>query len=399
MATTRGLEIDQSENSVQIQDFTVQDPDLVDYLVDFEPDQREEALTRALRIGVATLELSDTSKDVEFVKSEFEAMQQEFTSEIETIQEEVEEKFGKDGDVAEILDEHFGEEGTLRTRIERAFGEDGPFQERLDEELGENGERIQSALDPDREGTPTYRLKQTFKDELESVKEQITEEEVMEEIRQRTTLKGDDFEDTVSELLDDLVYQTPHEYQYTGDTEGELSGRDVGDFVLTLGDTEQRIVVEAKSEQGYSQPQIKEEMQAAIENRDADYGIFVTECESFVPKKVGYLKEFDNQILSVAVSRDPDDDLDPRLFRIGFNWARMRAVQASLETGDTPDTEVIQTKVEEVRDTVDRFRTMKKKTTMIRQNANEIDELLDECEDEVNRHLDAIVTEVSKAQS
>lgn len=399
MATTRGLEVDTSQNSVHVQDITIHNQEVVEYLDDFDPDEQEDALIRALRVGVATLDLSETTKDVEFVKSEFESIHDAINEEIGTVQEEVQEKFSDDGEVAKILDRHFGEEGTLRTQIEQAFSDDGVFQERLDEELGEDGERIQKALNPSKEGTPTYQLKQDIKEEFEFLKQKLDKEEGAEDLRERTTLSGKDFEEDVKSLLDDLLYRTPHTYEYTGDTEGELSGREVGDFVVTLGDTGQRIVIEAKSDQSYSQPDIKEEMEDAIENRDADYGIFLSECESYVPKKVGYLKEFDNEILSVAVSQDPDDEIDPRLFRIGFNWARMRAVQSSLESSGTPDADVIHSQIQEVRDTVDRFGTVKKKCTSIRQNANEIDELLDEFDDEIKRHLDQITSEMSKAEA
>ena len=57
-------------------------------------------------------------------------------------------------------------------------------------------------------------------------------------------------------------------------------------------------------------------------NRDDDYGISVSECEAYVHDEVWDLKGFDRRYLAVALSRDEEDEDDPRLFRIGFNWAK-----------------------------------------------------------------------------
>lgn len=397
MATTMSIDVDGSENRVRIHELTIHDDELVDFLEGFDEDRREDAVVRALKVGAATLQLAETSKDLEYVKRAFESMQEELEDEIDDVQNNISETFGGDGTVSRILEGHFGDDGTLRKHIEDAFGEGGVFSERLDEELGEDGERIRAALDPDVEGTPTYRLQQTLKDEIQGIRDLLSEEEGREEVRQQTTLKGDEFEDVVEELLDDLCYGTPHNYEYTGEEEGELTDSKSGDFVVTLGDTGQRIVIEGKSERNYTEPTIRKEMEAAIENRNADYGIFVSECEAYVPDKVGYLKEFDRRYLAVCVSQDEEDDVDSRLFHIGYNWAKMRAAQVALDAGGEVDPEAIGSKVEEVEDSLDQFQTVKRKCTNIRSNANEIDELLNGIADEVNGHLNEVRAELSKA--
>ncbi|MDY6776001.1 MAG: hypothetical protein SV253_08005 [Halobacteria archaeon] len=316
MATEEPSSIEIEDDRVTIRETEIADSTVVDYLKEFESEQeRMEAFERALRIGVTTIDLAETSEQEEYVERKFTEMQQEFEQEIRRIEEEVEEKFGEDGRVPRIFEDHLGQDGHLRQHIEDAFAEDGPFKERLDEELGENGERIQNALDPDTEGTPTYRLKQALQDQIRSLRDKIEEEETAEELRRKTTLKGDDFEETVGNILSDLVYGTNDEVEHTGEKVGEIGGRKVGDFVVTLNDTGQRIVVEAKSDSGYSQPDIKEELEDAIENRDADYGVIVFECESYIPDKVGYFHEFDSKRLSVALSEDEEDDPEPGFLR------------------------------------------------------------------------------------
>lgn len=399
MATAKTVDIDPDANKVQIRELSVTDDELVGYLSEFEDEQQREAIEQALKVGAATLNLAETSKDLEYVKHEFDRMHQSMTDEIDDVQEEMDAKLGEEGRLSRLLDSHFGDDGTLRDHLNDAFGDDGIFTERLDEELGENGERIQDALDPDKEGTPTYRLQKRIEKEIDSIRQRLDEEAGEEEIRQRTTLKGEDFERDLEAIIEDLVSQTPHTYEFTGETEGELTGRDVGDFVIDLGDTGQRIVVEAKSDKSYNKPDIKEEMEDAIENRMADYGIFVTECESYIPNEVGYLQEFDQQYVSVALCEDEDDEIDPRLFRIGYNWAKMRAAQAAVDANASLDPETIQTKVEEVDATVDRFREIKKKCTNIKKGARGIEDELDEIQDDVVDQLNAIRAELSKSEA
>lgn len=383
---------------VIVREAEIADAEVANYLSEVDPEQRAEAFERALRVGVVTLGLATTSEKEEFVERRFEELRRDFEGEIERIEEQVEETFGDDGEVPRTLETHLGEEGSLRTHIERAFGEDGIFAERLDEELGEDGERIQTALDPDREGTPTHRLKTTLQEQIERLRDKIEEESTTKQLKQRTTLKGEDFEDTVGELLDDLVYGTSHELEHTGEVVGELTDRKVGDYVLTLAETGQRIVIEAKSDQNYTQPKIKDELDHAIENRDADYGIIVFEAESQVPNKVGYFHEFDTDRLSVALS-DDEDDIEPGYLRIAFNWARTRLIQASVDSDASLDPEVVQSGIEEVESEIDAFSTIRSKTTKIRDRANEIDSELDEMETQIKAQLTEIRTEIRTADS
>lgn len=403
MATEEMPRVEVADDHVRVSNFEVTDSTVVDYLQQFDDDQeRADAFERALCVGVTTMELAETSQQEEFVERKFTEMQRELQDEIDRIETEVEEKFGDDGHVPQIFEDNLGQDGRLKQHLEDAFSEDGPLIERLDEELGEDGERIQKALDPDTEGTPTYRLKQTLQDQIRSlrdkIEEQETAEETEEEIRQKTTLKGDDFEDTVGNILSNLVYNTNNEVEYTGDTAGEIRRQKVGDFVLTLNDTGQRIVVEAKSDSGYSQRAIKEELADAIENRNADYGIIVFECESYIPDKVGYFHEFDAERLCVALSESNEDDIEAGFFRIAYNWASTRAVQGYVDSGTAFDPEAVQNAVGEVSDSIDRFSTIRKKTTSIRKTANEIDEELEEIEGEVKSELADIRSEIQTAE-
>ncbi|MDY6776002.1 MAG: hypothetical protein SV253_08010 [Halobacteria archaeon] len=85
-------------------------------------------------------------------------------------------------------------------------------------------------------------------------------------------------------------------------------------------------------------------------------------------------------------------------FEIAHNWAKTRAIQGYVDTGTAFDPETVQNAVGEVSDLIDRFSTIRKKTTSIRETANEIDEEQDEIESEVKSELTDIRTEIQTAE-
>lgn len=98
------------------------------------------------------------------------------------------------------------------------------------------------------------------------------------------------------------------------------------------------------------------------------------------------------------MSEGEDDDVEPGFLRIGFNWAATRAVQGYADAGTAFDPEVVQEGVGEVKDSIDRFSTIRKKTTSIRGTASEIDEELEDIEGEVKSELANIRTEIQTAE-
>jgi predicted nuclease with TOPRIM domain len=395
MATAGSVEVDIDSDEITIREVTVRDAELASYLADHDPDKQREVVDRAVRVGLMTLQLADTSKDLEYVKREFESMQTALEEELTDVRDDLDDRFGDEGDLPELLDDYFGEEGELREALTDAFGEDGELTDRLDEQLGEDGERLQAAFDPDTEGTPTNRLKSQLIDRIDSLRDKLAEEAGAQEERQLSPRKGEDFEETVAGLLDDTVYGTNDTVRHTGTEEGD-AGEKVGDHVFTIGETGQRIVIESKSEDDYTEPKIRDQLDRALENRSADVAIFVSECETYVPNKVGYFKEFDKQRLAVCLSEEPDDELDRGFLQVGLNWARMRAMEEYVDTGADLDPEEVQGRVENVRNRVGQVSSIKRKCGEITDMAENVKSELDELRDDVTDELNQITAELSK---
>jgi len=314
MSTGQKVTVDAAENHVVVENLTIQDERLVDYLSDVKPTDRGEALTQSLRIGVSALDIVETTKEIEVVEQRFGELERAFNEELDELRDELEDRFGDEGEVSRLLENHLGEDGQLDRQLEDMFGTDGEFETRLDEQLGEGGEKIQQALNPNEPGTPTHQLKE----EIREVKEKITQEAAQQEVREQTRLKGFDFEDQVETLLEAVVHQTPNRLQNTSEDTGDVPNSKKGDFVVTLEETGQRIVVEAKN--GEFNGTIDSETEEAIENRDADYGVFVASSLAYLTRtKVGWFSEVDQDYVVVALGANPDAPVRGRDgFRGGF---------------------------------------------------------------------------------
>lgn len=396
MATTEDVTVDMETDEVRIAGLTIHDEELATYIEEKPVDEQTQWAARAFQVGARTLQLSETSKDVEHVKHEFDRMRADLEAEIDEVRDELDDRFGDDGDLASALDEYLGDDGELRAHLDDALGDDGEFVERLNEELGEDGERIQAALDPDRDGTPTARLESRITKAITELREDLAEERGRETERQQSYKKGGDFEKTVDDILGSITRQTSDTHRFTGEIEG--ADGNVGDFVYELGGTTKRVVVEAKTED-YGFEDIQFEMESAIENRDADYGVFVTDELANLPRtKVGWFNEFDRDFITVALSEGADDELEPAFLRFAMNWAQVRALHDTDEAGDEIDTARIRSEADAVEEKIGRFTQVRKKCSRIESAVEDIREELDEIEDEVDERLNGLEAELETAE-
>jgi len=401
MATVENISIDSSANSVVLKEITIQDAELVSYLSDFDKSEQEEAIKRALRIGASAMELVGTSKEAEVVENRFSEMEREFEDELDELRDELDDRFSEeDGEVPRILDQHFGDDGHLKEHLNDIFGSDGQFAERLQDELGEDGEKIQEALDPDREGTPTYRLQKRIVEEIEEMKQRFDEQEGKEEgkdeIRQKTTLKGYEFEEQVKEMLSELVHQTPNQFEDTSEQTGELGTSKKGDFVISLNDTDQRIVVEAKN--GSFKETVDAEMTEAIENRDADYGILVASSIEYLPRtQVGWFSEIDQDYLVVALRDQDEEEIESRFFKFAFHWARTRTMLSAVDVGDDIDPEVVKGELDGIEDAIDNFSKVRSNCTTLEGTVDDIRNTLNEIEADVTSRIGRLEQEIGNS--
>lgn len=171
------------------------------------------------------------------------------------------------------------------------------FAKQLEENFDVDKGTIKKILDPNTEGMPINLLKVEIMKQLSDVQTRLTELKTAEGYIEKTTLKGGRFEDSISELLAHITNQFGDEVKYVGDTRG-INGK-TGDFCIHLRENgEEKIVVEAKDSASYSAPKTKNEIEEAIENRRAEFGIFVFKNQDQMPTAIQPVRIERNYIIT-----------------------------------------------------------------------------------------------------
>lgn len=332
-------------NSVRLENLEIADKDVSSFFEDTEEGMREEKLKDALRLGVIALRSSETTQNVDYVDKRFEDLKRDFQDEIRDFQDE----------------------------INDLIGEDGKF---IDE------------LDVNKKGSPLRALKNELDERFQNLHDEIVTEEVEEEMTERTSLKGGKFERNLEDVLSPIASTTGDKLKFTGEEEGEIADSKVGDFVVEIANSQDKIVLEAKNT-GYSQPSIEEEMDRAIENRDAEYGIFIAKTAEQVPQKVGSFNEY-NQNQLVIIASDDGDTISQDYLEIGLKWAKMRVVQMQDSVEDEIDTGEIESKIESAERSLSSFSQIKGACTSIEKKTEKIREESKSIKSDLQEELDDI---------
>jgi hypothetical protein len=447
MSEPQSVVVDDDSDTLRIDSYETTDPDIVGYFEELSAEERPTRVTTALRIGAMALRSTETQQEVDFVERRFARLEDDFEQTMvemvgedgqlpESIREhfgedgrvpahikdhfgedgvvvrEIEDLVGEDGELHRTLEQYFGEEGRIPRHIEEHFGEDGTVVERieelveedgdldrlLDEHLGDDGRLLREVFDPSEKGTPLYKLRESIEDDFEELRTELKLAEQEEEIKQRTPEKGFDFEDQVEDILAESTRHTGDLLNKTAEEPGELDGVKTGDFVLDLNGFSSSIVVEAKDRQ-YTEPAVREEMDEAMENRNADYGLFVSRRRDHLPQKMDWFKEFGNEFLVVSLGDGDDARLEDEILRIGYKWARMRVLQEHVEVGDELDPDAVKDHVTTVENELDRFSNLRRECTNVEKAVGRIREQLDEIEDNAEDALDDINIELMQASS
>lgn len=357
------IRLDEDTGDLQIENFTTSDPDITSYFSDIDPDEREGKLETALRVGILALRSSETVEDIDYVEKRFNELQQTFNDQIDDL-------LGENGDVPVYVDEHFGDDGKL----------------------------VNEVFDPGDNETPIGKLKTKINTEIQQLRKDLEVAEKEEEMVESTRLKGERFENDLYDLLAGIASTTGDKIEQTGEKSGHLGGSKKGDFVIDLNDAPTKIAVEAKDTY-YSQPMIEEEMEEAIENRGASYGLFVARSIDNVPNHVGWFNEYNQNQLVVVLSDGEDESMADELLTVGYKWARMRVLEQQAMTGDEFDASTIQEEINSAERQLKSFQNIKRKCTSIKNTADDIGEEAEEIKSGLESSLESVSAELSKAET
>lgn len=301
---------------VHVQDLIIESPDARAFLESVPEAEWSDRLLRAIQVGVVALERALVTQDLHYVRSAVEDLLADVRSELINnlplaVEDELKSTLGSDeGQILHPVAQAVEAAASKLDEIKRLVDDDlDPTKEGsvlhakleamrrlLDEE---NMNSIPSKLSrelakvADKDGALSQSVKQVVKDELEPYKDRVNElVSLLEQqagaagVISKTTLAGDPFEERVFHLLRDAFHRGGCRVEWVGPR------NETGDVLLTFNEEagDYRIIVEAKysTSQEWGEKGIATEIEKAMKQYDADYGVFVSSGIAAVRPSVNY---------------------------------------------------------------------------------------------------------------
>ena len=367
-------------------------------------------VTDAIEVGARVLEREQAAVDAEFVRNEFEKVTREVESAFTDKAKVVAEFFGAK------VDEVFGEEnGHLAKELQRLFGSESTaaVQHQLRQVMLEQSARMREDLlrqFSSADGSnpladfkaahlrATREVASRTEQQLESMREQMvalklelaglrSEREKALEVaaeHARGTAKGRPYEEAVAEALDAIARGHGDDCDAVGDFRG--GGGRKGDVVVDIdgcaGAPRGRIVFEAKNSRR-SRKEALADLEAAMAQRAADYGVWVVPREDVLPARSPALREIGGDKLFVVF--DPEEGSRLAL-EVAYSLARARVLMAKggVEGLDAP---ALRAEVERALGAMEQVRTIKLHLTNATNGIDAARDALEGMVERVRAHL------------
>jgi hypothetical protein len=210
----------------------------------------------------------------------------------------------------ELIDSYFNKDkGQIKNIIDETFNLDNKRSalSQLIEELKNNSQnddkQLRELLDPNKSDSPAKRLKDQVLErinelrdkEIKEIRDNLFKESAIEIEKQKGTAKGFVFEEEVYKILQTLASFYENQISLIGDKSGISSKK--GDILIEL-ENNKSIVVECKDSSGYSSKKTIDEINEAIENRKASFGIFLFAKREEMPRELCPIKITDKYIIA-----------------------------------------------------------------------------------------------------
>jgi hypothetical protein len=373
----------------------IEDPDVLDYLQSFPPEQRESKALEALRVGVIALRSVTPALDTSIVDRKFgelernlEEYTRDFSRELSRL---VRDQVGPESEFGKVVDP-LNSVGLLQ-RIEKS----------VDAKLQETAADVLSQFSLDKSDSALARLQGAMNVQVEQIKSEMGRffadlKELHGLARGRAeeavkgTQKGRDFESEVYDRLAEICRSMGDLSENLTATPGNISRCKTGDYLSTLasdsGAAGVRIVFEAKKKEGYTLRNALEELKQARENRGAAIGVMVFSQEC-CPVEVGAFRIVDSDILVGLDLEHPERAAF--YLESCYRIARAMAVLTKRqELSAKLDANKLASVIARVEKACERFADINKKASSIKQNAASIEEIAEGLRFEIEHELHEI---------
>lgn len=314
-------------------------------------------LSSLLYLGYMADQSVRIADKVDYVKEGFESMTQDIDSKI---------RHDFADAVKERMEKFLGKEGSFTRELQDTFGQDGRYSKQIDGLMSDYSEQIESVLDPANESSPFHALQKNLEQRYAEIQQFMNQQQGRSEAEGRSSIKGLKFEEQVFGVLNDSAPLLGCNLENTSGKRG-ISGSSnakKGDFVLTEKQTGKRIVIEAKNlSKDPSTKSILEYSRIAIENREADYCVYVyyDSDDSTVPE-AGMFNEVAKNVLFVTISESDSGKAQERMVRFACSWALARVKS---EEGDMGLDEKLSRLETRLRKNLDTIKTIKNNSAAI----------------------------------
>lgn len=387
------LEVNDTE--VIISKLTINNPGLVAYLKQFSgPQEQLIAMVDLINLAISVKNIASSSLETENVKKSAEMVIQGLEGTAVTVKQVIE------SSTSNIFDP---ETGIVAVKLREASASLTEDQQKI----------IKQVLSLQDEASPLYQLQNGLKTvidtKIEAVKTDINNvgtalnqfigaQEKKKELHLKSREKGADLEEILDEIIQQEAAVHGDDARYTGDTASPY-GKNVGDEVITInpaitGNAEVNIVWEAKTDMTFKdakgrlkRDKVAKELNDAMSNRDAVYGIFVSDVNGLDLTVQPLWNEFEGNKLVIVL--DPEDP-DQRLVRMAYLWARAFAIRAISPEDVEFDVEAIERVINSLEREFNTLKSLKDAHTPIRKNIEKAEEFVKDFES----HLDALLEEL-----
>ncbi|MBU1051331.1 MAG: hypothetical protein KJ718_02125 [Nanoarchaeota archaeon] len=426
--------IEFEENTVTIKNIVIDDANTSKILRDIAENKREDFIKKAIIIGAIGLKNLYLAENVDYIEKEFKELLKNSESQSKDIRNALEREFREllknseiqSKDIKNNLEKEFrdllkaseSQSNTLLrtsenqakdiwTNFEKGFKEllrdsenqskdiQGMIEKQLDVENNQSSlgkmrllfedyfdkkkGKIGELLNPFEESSPIKKLKDEILGKIQELRDEVLKEKSKEEIIEKTSLKGANFEEIVLEQAQDFL----SEYEDKVNACGECLGRTnkIGDLIVDInGDEKKRIVIECKDSSSYSHKKTIDEINDAIENRSAKYGIFLFKSQSQIPSALKPMKITNNYIVT---------SFDDYGLYFSLRVARL-FVEKNGESKQEIPIDKIQKVVEELQTKLSDFKNIQTKLTQIDNASSYIRENIDRLKKDLDEGLSSV---------
>ena len=225
--------------------------------------------------------------------------------------------------------------------------------------------------------------------EIDKIKTKLN----IQETEQKGTQKGFEFEDYCYDILSKIAKVYGDTVEKTGDETGLIDKK--GDCVWTVATSGFKIVIEIKDETTLTLPYIKDQLNGGMENRAAQYGIFISKKTEALPKMIGLFNEYDNNKLVIALGSELEDEpIHEDLIRVAIGYALAKLRHDSGQSNSI-DIGEIRAKIRGVEDKLNSFTQIKSKCTSISNDTTKIEEIAEEIKQDIATSIQEIASLVN----